>query len=123
IFLPGATVASFFGSEQLAGPRRHQLCSRRPGGASPPLVTHCVFILRRPLMSRPLPAARPKLARAPHRRPLRPRLGIEPLEVRAVPAAATAYIATDLVSDQPGAAPATDSTLPHGRGSALDPNS
>ncbi|HJZ93684.1 MAG TPA: TIGR03118 family protein [Gemmataceae bacterium] len=74
-------------------------------------------------MSRPLPAARPRLARAPHRRPLRPRLGIEPLEVRAVPAAATAYIATDLVSDQPGVARVTDSTLTNGWGIALGPTS
>jgi uncharacterized protein (TIGR03118 family) len=66
------------------------------------------------------PFARRKSA-APPRRPRRPRLAVEPLEARAVPAATTAYIATDLVSDQAGVAPVTDPTLVNGWGIAVGP--
>jgi uncharacterized protein (TIGR03118 family) len=57
----------------------------------------------------------------PRRRP--PRLAVEALEARAVPAAATAYIATDLVSDQPGVAPVTDPTLINAWGISLSATS
>ena len=66
------------------------------------------------------PFARRKSA-APPRRPRRPRLAVEPLEARAVPAATTAYLATDLVSDQPGVAPITDPTLVNAWGISLSP--
>jgi uncharacterized protein (TIGR03118 family) len=73
-------------------------------------------------MSRPLPGVCRKLARRPHHPP-RPRLAVEPLEARAVPAATTAYIATDLVSDQPGVARTTDPTLINAWGIAVGPRS
>jgi uncharacterized protein (TIGR03118 family) len=47
------------------------------------------------------------------------RLAVEPLENRLV--LATSYIATDLVSDQPGVAPITDTTLHNAWGIALNP--
>src|SRR5262245_7201 len=60
----------------------------------------------------------------PHRnRPTRPRLNVEALEARAVPAAATAYLATDLVSDQPGVARVTDPTLINAWGISFSPTS
>jgi len=58
----------------------------------------------------------------PHRnRPTRPRLRVETFEDRAVPAAATDYLATDLVSDQPGVARVTDPTLINAWGISLGP--
>src|SRR5262245_1418538 len=54
------------------------------------------------------------------RRPARRRLALEPLDVRALPAAATAYLATDLVSDQAGVAPITDSHLVNAWGIAVN---
>jgi|GEM_PF-534177 len=60
----------------------------------------------------------------PHRnRPTRPRLNIEAFEERAVPAATTVYLATDLVSDQPGVARVTDPTLINAWGISLSPTS
>ncbi|MBO0700514.1 MAG: TIGR03118 family protein [Zavarzinella sp.] len=67
-------------------------------------------------MSAFVPHARRKPAR-----PSRPRLTVEPLEARAVPAATTPYLATDLVSDQAGVAPVTDPTLKNGWGLAVGP--
>jgi uncharacterized protein (TIGR03118 family) len=49
-----------------------------------------------------------------------PRLDLQRLEERCQPS--TAYIATDLVSDQPGVAPVTDQTLVNGWGISLSPN-
>ena len=61
---------------------------------------------------RPLPTARSA------------RLRVELLEDRSTPSAAapTAYLATDLVSDQPGVAPVTDPTLVNAWGISLSPN-
>src|SRR5437868_1700159 len=61
---------------------------------------------------RPLPTARSAA-----------RLRVELLEDRSTPSAAapTAYLATDLVSDQPGVAPVTDPTLVNAWGIALNP--
>jgi len=57
---------------------------------------------------------------APRRSPrAETRLRLEALEDRAVPA--TAFLATDLVSDQPGVAPITDPTLVNAWGIALNP--
>jgi uncharacterized protein (TIGR03118 family) len=57
-------------------------------------------------------------ARTRARRPAR--LTVESLEARAVPAA-TAYLATDLVSDQAGVAPITDPNLVNAWGIAINP--
>jgi uncharacterized protein (TIGR03118 family) len=70
-------------------------------------------------MFRLIPGARRKFA--PRPRPPRPRLAVEPLEARAVPA--TAYLATDLVSDQAGVAPVIDPTLVNAWGMAVSPQS
>jgi uncharacterized protein (TIGR03118 family) len=69
-------------------------------------------------MSLLFPGARPKSV-ATHRR-RSPRLTVEPLNDRCLPAA-TAYLATDLISDQPGVAPITDPTLINGWGLAIGP--
>src|SRR5581483_11939497 len=50
------------------------------------------------------------------------RLRAELLEDRSTPSSATAYLATDLISDQPGVAPTTDKTLVNAWGIALNPN-
>src|SRR5437764_3906270 len=55
-------------------------------------------------------------------RPMRFRPQVEALECRQVPnASSTAYLATDLVSDQPGVAPVTDPTLVNAWGISLSP--
>jgi uncharacterized protein (TIGR03118 family) len=59
-------------------------------------------------------------ARPAARRTVRPRLSVESLEDRAVPAA-TAYLATDLVSDQAGVAPIQDPNLVNAWGIAVNP--
>src|SRR5262245_21856457 len=71
-------------------------------------------------MLAPLPFLTKKHLRHRHRlgTALR-RLVLEPLEQRCV--LATAYLATDLVSDQPGVAPLTDSNLINGWGIAVNP--
>jgi uncharacterized protein (TIGR03118 family) len=48
------------------------------------------------------------------------RLRLEPLEDRSNPS--TAYLATDLIADQPGVAPITDPTLVNAWGISLNPN-
>src|SRR5215475_2622874 len=58
-------------------------------------------------------------ARARARRPAR--LTVESLEARAVPTGATAYLASDLVSDQAGVAPITDPNLVNAWGIAVNP--
>lgn len=60
-------------------------------------------------------------ARSFQRRTLRRRLIIEALESRWVPAS-TAYLTTNLVSDQAGVAAITDANLVNGWGVALNPN-
>src|SRR5262245_27321586 len=55
---------------------------------------------------------------ADRRRPCRPSLVA--LEDRTTPS--TAYLATDLISDQPGVAPITDPTLVNAWGISLSPN-
>src|SRR5438093_13628713 len=57
------------------------------------------------------PAGRPRRPRAP---------AVEALEDRTTPS--TAYLATDLVSDQPGVARVTDPTLVNAWGISLSPN-
>src|SRR5437868_5362912 len=66
------------------------------------------------------PIAR-KLASASHvaRQRPRARLEVEALEGRWVPS--TAYLATDLVSDQPGVAPITDPHLVNAWGISMNP--
>jgi uncharacterized protein (TIGR03118 family) len=59
-------------------------------------------------------ASRSRLGRTPRVRPQ-----VETLECRCV--LATAYLATDLVSDQPGVAPVTDPTLVNAWGISLNP--
>jgi uncharacterized protein (TIGR03118 family) len=66
-----------------------------------------------------LRAATRKLARPSLRRPAHRRLEIEGLENRCLPS--TAYLATDLISDQPGVAPITDPTLVNAWGISLNP--
>jgi uncharacterized protein (TIGR03118 family) len=54
---------------------------------------------------------------------VRPQLAVRPLEDRCTPSnTATSYIATDLISDQPGVAPVTDPTLVNAWGISLSPN-
>jgi uncharacterized protein (TIGR03118 family) len=62
-----------------------------------------------------------KFARPSRNRPNRSQLSVHELECRSVPAAATAYIATDLVSDQAGVAPITDPNLVNGWGISRSP--
>jgi len=59
-------------------------------------------------------------ARGQASRATRPRLRLEALEDRYVPS--TAFLATDLVSDQPGVAAVTDPTLVNAWGISLSPN-
>src|SRR5262245_18876853 len=53
-------------------------------------------------------------------RPPRRALGLESLEQRANPS--TVFLATDLISDQPGVAAVTDSTLTNAWGISLSPS-
>jgi uncharacterized protein (TIGR03118 family) len=55
-----------------------------------------------------------------HTLPAATRLRLERLEARDTPS--TAYLASDLISDQPGVAPVTDPTLVNGWGISLNPN-
>jgi uncharacterized protein (TIGR03118 family) len=61
-----------------------------------------------------------KFARPTRNRPNRSQLRVSELECRSVPAA-TAYLATDLVSDQAGVAPLVDPNLINGWGISLSP--
>src|SRR5262249_10154761 len=62
--------------------------------------------------------ARMSVAQVSRKRP-RARLNVEALEDRWVPS--TAYLATDLVSNQPGVAPITDPHLVNGWGISINP--
>src|SRR5262249_29135303 len=82
------------------------------------------LIFRRALMFPSLRGTVRKLARTPRRLVCRrARLEVEALEARWVPSAATAtaYLATDLVSDQLGVAPIHDSNLVNAWGIAVNP--
>src|SRR5262245_32921075 len=66
----------------------------------------------------------PKKFASPSRnRPNRSPLSVNELESRSVPAATTAYIATDLVSDQVGVAPVVDTNLVNAWGISLNSSS
>src|SRR2546426_3395820 len=84
-----------------------------PAGAADALGRSTATHLGRTLMSPHLVGVPTKFARPSRNRPNRSRLSVEALECRSVPAA-TAYLATDLVSDQAGVAPVTDTNLVNG---------
>src|SRR5437773_8232861 len=87
------------------------MCSR------PAIFPSLLFFLRRPVMSLHLMGAR-NLPRRASAKLLR-HLVFETLENRWL--LSTAYLATDLVSDQPGVAPIVDANLVNAWGIAVNP--